>query len=101
MPATPTWDETTEVAPSAPSWDETLPVASAEKPGFLERIRQAAATPSPPWLQPFETAVRANVQPFIEHPFVSAYKTVVPQREDIEAFAPSNLARTTPVGSQE
>src|SRR5947207_12054655 len=64
-------------------------------------LLDAMRTPSPAWMQPFETAVKANVQPFIEHPFRSAYEMIVPQPSDIEAFKPSNLARTTPVGSQE
>ena len=86
------------------SFDDLIPKEQTPSPAqssLLQRMGELARTPSPAWMQPFETAVKANVQPFIEHPFRSAYEMIVPQPSDIEAFKPSNLARTTPVGSQE
>lgn len=60
-----------------------------------------------PIAEKFATAIIHNVQPFVEHPIESAYKTIVPQKEDIEAIKQvftnpkQAFRRDTPIGSQE
>jgi hypothetical protein len=50
-------------------------------------------------------SLKHNVQPFIEHPFKSAYNMVVPSAQDVESikklFTGEALQERTPIGSQE
>ncbi len=91
-------------APAQAAQDPRIPTDSFMGPGE-EQQAMAALSQQYPVLGKTATAVVHNVQPFIEHPFSSAYNMVVPNAQDYEAikglFTGEAYQQRTPIGSQE